>query len=77
MRFKALTIIPHNGEFEIKPLVLCKDCRHYYCGCTKGHDCPNSDWYCADGEKKREGTRRYRCSLFGTITREEDDDEDD
>ena len=28
-------------------------------------------------ELKPEGTRRYRCSLFGTITREEDDDEDD
>lgn len=27
MKFKALCIIPHPGEIEIKPLVLCRDCR--------------------------------------------------
>ena len=32
MRFKAFCIIPHPGEIEVKPLVLCRECRHY-CEC--------------------------------------------
>lgn len=59
MRFKAFCIIPHQGEIEIKPLVLCKECKHYaeemdvfYCklhGWWRG-----GDWFCADGAKGEE-----------------------
>lgn len=53
MKFKAFAIIPRKDEIEIKPLVLCRECRYYYCGCTMGHDCPDGGgWFCADGEKE-------------------------
>lgn len=59
MKFKALCIIPHAGEIEIKPLVLCRECRYWYCGCTKGHDCPDGGyWFCADGEKNGEKVKK-------------------
>ena len=54
MKFKAFAIIPHPGEIEIRPLVLCKECR-YYDGegtCMKiGIAMLTGNWFCADGEK--------------------------
>ena len=59
MRFKAFCISPHPGEIEVKPLVLCKECKHY----TEHTEHPRAwvcdltewvhggDWFCADGEK--------------------------
>lgn len=58
MRFKAFCLIPHPGEIEIKPLVLCRECRWWkthgatsegWLPCMEMHTRP--DWYCADGEK--------------------------
>lgn len=48
-------VLEKDGAMEIKPLVMCRDCKHWYAGCTKGHDCPDGGkWFCADGEKRGE-----------------------
>jgi hypothetical protein len=55
MRFKAFCIIPHAGEIEIKPLVLCKECKYFDGGerfCMHIGICIKPDWFCADGEKE-------------------------
>lgn len=62
MKFKAFCIIPHPGEIEIKPIVLCKECRFFDCGgCVLGYhsslicECEaDGDWFCADGEKRED-----------------------
>jgi len=58
MRFKALLMVPHDGEFEIRPLVLCKDCKHFdgdeelpFGNCMEMEICTTPNWFCADGEK--------------------------
>ena len=75
MRFKALCIIPHPGEIEIKPLVLCKECRWWHddgimttCQRHVGNGYP-ADCFCADGDMRK--TRLYQ---YGTITWEGEDD---
>lgn len=56
MKFKAFCMIPHAGEIEIKPLTLCKDCKHFSEVNGEG-ECKlygwraDGDWFCADGEK--------------------------
>jgi hypothetical protein len=40
---------------DMRPLVLCKDCKHWWYGnyCDKhGKGQENADWFCADGEEK-------------------------
>ena len=38
---------------EMRPLVLCKDCKHYMTiHCTCDGCCISDDWFCADGERK-------------------------
>ena len=60
---------PYDGCFEIakrKPLVRCKDCKHRYDSiggsfCSYGTcvDCVvDSDFFCADGERKEDGDNR-------------------
>lgn len=54
MKFKAFAIIPRKDEIEIKPLVLCKECKHFALGqgyCKLHGWCTRGDWFCADGEK--------------------------
>lgn len=54
MKFKAFAIIPRKDEIEIKPIVLCKECRWWdkdeYCDMLKIRQ-TESDWFCAHGEK--------------------------
>lgn len=57
VKVKAFAVIPHPGEIEIKPLVLCKECRWW-----NGIVCENGiirvqrdgNWFCAGGEKGEE-----------------------
>lgn len=60
MKFKALAIIPHPGEIEIKPIVLCKECKHFteqkgVCYCKLYGWWHGGEWFCADGEKGETG----------------------
>lgn len=51
-----------NITLERTDLVLCKDCRYFRTGSRdfsnrcRLHDeiCPDSDWFCADGEEEEE-----------------------
>lgn len=60
MKAKAWCMIPRKEEIEIKPLVLCEECKFWdveetitgkrFCrqiGC-----CVLAKWFCADGEQK-------------------------
>lgn len=65
-------IMPLKGALEnlpaadVRPVVLCRDCRHWDTDWTPTHArknehfCPNiglttrEDWFCADGEKREE-----------------------
>lgn len=41
---------------EMRPLVLCKDCKHAeHCEIYAGWDGKHLDWFCADGERKEGG----------------------
>lgn len=59
----AWVMIPKLDEkgtgcvLDMRPLVLCKDCKHGEPGaCGDGVDCDgvwhNDDWFCADGEQR-------------------------
>lgn len=77
MKFKAFAIIPRKEEIEIKPLVLCRECKWW-----NGIVCENGiirvpkqgDCFCSDGEKKREGNTRRYYTQDGTITWEGEED---
>ena len=59
---EAWVMIPKLDEkktgcvLEMKPLVLCKDCKHYRKDtCSAGAGMafpPPDDWFCADGERR-------------------------
>lgn len=55
MKFKAFAIIPRKDEIEIKPLVLCRECKHHIaedggCLCERyGWWHYGGEWFCADG----------------------------
>ena len=46
----------------VRPVVLCKDCKHSaidlenmrYCKCVVYYNHVSDDWFCADGEKREE-----------------------
>lgn len=54
-------ILKRDGEIEILPLVLCKDCKYYEDGgkkCSHWLPCQEMsrprDWFCASGEAMEE-----------------------
>ena len=59
-------IIAHIPSADVRPVVLCRDCRHWDTDWTPTHArknehfCPNiglttrEDWFCDDGEKREE-----------------------
>lgn len=63
---EAIVIIPkleNKGmeiQFDVLPLVLCKDCRHkeesvspsWEAWCNRLHCGCDYDWFCADGEER-------------------------
>lgn len=69
MRFKALVIVPHRDDIEIKQLVQCRECKHghklekgnyYFCDNQpriENDVLMSAYWYCADGEKGEEDAR--------------------
>lgn len=81
MKFKALVMVPYDGEFEIRPLVLCKDCKHFdgdeelpFGNCMENGICTKPNWFCADGEADRVKTRRYYTKDETLSWEGEDDD---
>ena len=68
MLAEAIVLIPkleNKGteiQFNVLPLVLCKDCKWWHesethkgygdCGQANGITLKSSDWFCADGEQK-------------------------
>ena len=69
MKAKAWCMIPYSKkdgiEIEMKPLVLCEDCKHWdntsegryfggWCFCEKLQFSTSPDWFCADGEERGE-----------------------
>lgn len=71
MEVKAFAVIPHSDvkgvsvEMEIKPIVLCKDCKHWFSpddgrddgrahNCDLDALCRPGNWFCAGGEMKGE-----------------------
>lgn len=65
MKFKAFAIIPHTGEIEIKPLVLCRECKWWDDRWSKCERWLPSltmktpgEWFCADGEKGEEDAEK-------------------
>ena len=58
---KAWVMIPKLDEkgtgcvLDMRPLVLCKDCKHYKdgrCFFTMRRHGLHDDWYCADGQRR-------------------------
>lgn len=64
MKFPAFAFIPILDKksvsvtLEARPLVLCKDCKHWYKEhCAHGvcaTEETDANWFCADGEPKEE-----------------------
>ena len=60
-----LDLIKSIPAADVRPVVLCRDCK-FNCGaktwidheitadCTNGHGYPPLDWFCADGVKREE-----------------------
>ena len=60
MLAEAIVLIPKSAnkgteiQFDVLPLVLCKDCKHYKdgkCFYTMRRHGLEDDWFCADGER--------------------------
>ena len=67
---RAWVMIPKSDKkateitIDMRPLVLCKDCKHQYFVCKSGDvicghvrhesETHNADWFCADGEVNQE-----------------------
>ena len=53
-----IPLLKNNGTecvLDMRPLVLCKDCKHYKdgkCFYTMRRHGLKDDWFCADGEKR-------------------------
>lgn len=54
-----------NIVLDMRPLVLCKDCKHHRkgtCSAEAGMAFPpQDDWFCADGEKSNENNALKMC----------------
>ena len=59
----AFTVIEDDiPAADVRPVVLCKDCKHSaidlenmrYCKCVVYYNHVSDDWFCADGEKREE-----------------------
>ena len=59
----ARKIIETFPAADVRPVVLCRDCKHNKgkkiwadgdetFDCTNGHGYPPLDWFCADGERR-------------------------
>lgn len=58
----VLAAVDRIPAADVRPVVLCKDCKHSaidlenmrYCKCVVYYNHVSDDWFCADGEKREE-----------------------